>query len=143
VSFRDLYLLFEASGRSFGVPATAVREIIPRQSAGELLLIDLEEALAGAPARAVERMCAIVLHEGLQDSGQGIAIVADGVTDVVALEPGDLVAPPDFGPRVRLPWLAALARNNGSFSIVLDVRCLVAGAAAPVEVARSTPVEVA
>ena len=126
MSSPEVHLLFRAGGRVYAIPGMRVVEIRRHDQASEGSFVDLSSVMGGPAVTPTAQTCTVLVQRS--NSQDVIGLVADEATDVVAFAREDLVAPPDFGPRVTTPWLVALARTSGSFAVVLDVDGLLAHA---------------
>ena len=119
MSSHDPHLLFSAGGHAFAVSGPCIVEVTRYEDVGDVPRVDLSDALGGPPAQIGPYTCAIIVRGG--EAQQAVALVADEATEVVTFRADDLLDPPDFGPNVVLPYLAALARTGEKFAVVLDV----------------------
>lgn len=109
----------------YAIPGERIVEVRLHHEAPDFTCVDLSAVMGGPAAEPGPQTCTVLVRRGA--AGEVIGLVADEATDVVAFARADLVAPPDFGPRVAVPWLAALARTGETFAVVLDVDALPEG----------------
>lgn len=117
----ESHLTFRASGRTFAVAASRVLEVMRYEAGGDLPLLDLGQRFSGIPTPIGSRTCVVVV--GGRASCPPFGLIVDEATDFVTFAEDQMLAPPDFGPRIALPYLASLARadEGETLSIVLDV----------------------
>jgi purine-binding chemotaxis protein CheW len=53
-----------------------------------------------------------------------MGVIAEAVSQVVDLHPGDIEPPPPFGPRARVEFLRGMARLGERFALLLDLDLL-------------------
>jgi len=76
----------------------------------------------GIEERPVTRTTCIVVVEVQQEAERTVmGVVADAVNQVIDLEPGEIAAPPDFGTRVRLEYLAGMGKREQKFALILNI----------------------
>jgi purine-binding chemotaxis protein CheW len=109
----------------FAIPGSRVVEITRYDEMGDVPRVDLSNAIGGPPAEIGPHTCAVVVQR--RETHDRIGLVVDEATEVVVFRDEDIVDPPDFGPRIALPYLAGLARKGDGFTLVLDVDGLLAG----------------
>lgn len=134
------YLTFTLAGEEYAVSILKVREIIqydptltsvptmPGWVRGVINLrgsvvpvIDLAVKL-GAPCGAVtHRTCVVVVEASVNGEQTVVGIIADSVSEVKVLPPGDVAPPPEFGTPVRSDLLKGLGKAGGRFVLILDI----------------------
>jgi purine-binding chemotaxis protein CheW len=165
VDARAQYLTFYVGGEAYGIALLRVREIVehdtltrvpksPQYLRGVLNLrgrivpvVDLAMKF-GLPESVVTKTTCIVIVE-LAVNGEQVVIglMADSVTQVLELSPGDLEPPPAFGTEVTPQCLVAMGRVGRGFVLILDIDRVLAGsetmqaAAVPVVDARASVVD--
>lgn len=117
MSKREPYLTVSVGTYSLALPGSRIVEVVRYGDAGDVAIADLGRLLGGAKAVVEARTCVVVVSAGARNIG----LLVDGATDVVDYAPADLIDPPDFGPGVNLAYLAALARGDRGFVIVVDL----------------------
>lgn len=120
MSSREPYVLFRAGERAYALPGARVVEVMRHAEVGDLPLVDLQQLHGGDASAITWRTCVVVT--GVRHAGEAllVGLIADEARDVVMLAADELLAPPDFGPRVALRYLSSLVRDGDRFAIVLD-----------------------
>jgi purine-binding chemotaxis protein CheW len=142
VTGSDRYLTFSLRGEVFALPILDVTEIIeyrnltvvpmmPSFIRGVINLrgrvvpvLDLT-ARFGRGATEIARRTSIIIVEAdpdRDDGGHHIGIMVDAVNKVMHLGNEDIEPPPVFGAGVQAEFISGMAKHNGEFIIVLDVR---------------------
>lgn len=144
---RSQYLSFFIAGDEYAVNILRVKEIIeydaptrmpamPACVRGAINLrgrvvpiIDLA-AKFGLPGSTVTRRSCIVVVEVLVDGEPTVmGMIADAVSQVLDLQPGQIENAPSFGTRVRAEYLDGLGTSGQQFVLILNIdRALAVGA---------------
>ncbi|MEW6683649.1 MAG: chemotaxis protein CheW [Nitrospirota bacterium] len=134
------YLTFTLAGEEYAVSILKVREIIrydptlttvptmPAWVRGVINLrgsvvpvIDLAVKL-GVPSGAITNRTCVVVVEALVNGDHTVAgIMADSVSEVKVLAPGDVEPPPEFGTPIRGDLLKGLGKIGARFVLILDI----------------------
>ena len=132
------HLTFTLAGHVFAMPLLRVREIVeyadptpvpqvPPFIRGMMNLrgrvvpvIDLALKLDLPKSAVTRRTCVVIVETASPELGV-LGIVADSVSQVIELDKGDVLPPPDFGMPVRLDYLRGLGNHAGHFVLMLDV----------------------
>jgi purine-binding chemotaxis protein CheW len=135
------YLAFTLGGEDYAIDIRKVREIrryeAPTRIAGapafvkgvvnlrgEIVpIVDLRIRFGQADVAYGPFTVVIVLAL----DGRLVGMVADGVSDVISLDPAHLRAPPDLGTATRLSYVVALAAMAERMLIVIDIERLLGG----------------
>ncbi len=133
------YLTFSLGREEFGIGIRKVKEIIgklpvtkipgtPSFISGVINLrgrvipvVDLRVRFGMEEAAGIERSCIIVVEIGTDTGPIPMGMVVDSVSEVVNIRGEDLVAAPDFGVKMNLDYILALAKTNGNVKILLDI----------------------
>ena len=133
------YLTFRLAGEEYAIGILRVREIIefdtlttvpsaPRQVRGVINLrgsvvpvIDLGVKFGLAPTEVTRRTCIVIVEVVLHGECMTMGIVADAVSQVVDMLPGDILPPPQFGTRVPTDHLLGMGRLDRKFMLILDI----------------------
>jgi len=137
----DRYLNFMLGGEEFALPILDVTEImefrsltvVPMMPAfirgvinlrGRVVPVIDMAARFGRGSTEVARRTSIIIVEVVLGDGEShhLGIMVDGVNKVVYLGAEDIEPPPAFGAGIRSDFISGMARYNGEFIIVLDVR---------------------
>lgn len=133
------FLTFHIGGEEYAIGITRVREIIEYDTVtrvpktlpfirgvinlrGSVVpVIDLAVKF-GLPETAVTRStCIVILELSLNGEETTMGIMADSVSQVVDLLPGDIEKVPSFGTRVNTDYLLGMAKLSKKFALILDV----------------------
>lgn len=140
------YLIFALGAECYGLPVLRVREIIryipptgipqlPPHIKGVINLrgrvipvVDLRLKF-GLPAEVSgDRICIIVVHVTMAGQGQKLmAIIVDGVEEVIQVAPGDIEETPDFGAGLNVDYILGMARVHNTVKTLLDIDRVLAG----------------
>ena len=123
MSFHDPHLLARAGGRLYAVPGTRILRIARYEEGGEAR-IDLSRVLGEEGAAVSAETSVVVVEAGPEAS---IGLVVDEAVGIVTFGADELLPPPDFGPGVAAPYIAALGKHEDAFAIVLDLDRLLDG----------------
>jgi len=133
------YLTFSLSGETYALDILDVTEIIeyrpltvvPMMPAfirgvmnlrGRVLpVVDLASRF-GVGETAIARRTSVIVIEGHADGNSGVGVLVDSVNQVMQLDPAQIAPPPEFGAGVRSEFISGMARQDGDFIIVLDMR---------------------
>ena len=149
------YLTFRLAGEEYAVEILQAREILryeevtrvptaPPSIRGVLNLrgrvvpvVDLAVKLGLPETPVTGRTCIVIVEVALEGERTVMGVIAEAVSQVVDLHPGDIEPPPPFGPRARVEFLRGMARLEGRFALLLDLDLLLSAedAAAAVAVA--------
>ncbi len=130
---------FFLAGEECAVPILRVREILefdavtrvpgtPPWVRGVMNLrgsvvpvIDLAVKFGLPPASLTRRTCIVVVETDLEGERVVMGVLADSVSRVLDVAPGEIEAAPAFGTAVRVDYLLGLARLSGRFVLLLDI----------------------
>lgn len=134
------YLTFTLAGEDYAVDILRVREIIrydpsltavPAMPAWVRGVINLRGSVVpvvdlsvkfGTSSRAItNRTCVVVMEVCMNGDRTVIGVIADAVSDVLTLAPGDVEPPPSFGTLVRAEVLTGLGKIGERFVLLVDV----------------------
>jgi len=137
----DRYLTFQLGGEVFALPILDVTEIIEYRSLtvvpmmpvfvrgvinlrGRVVPVIDIAARFGRGGTQVARRTGIVIVEVAigEDETHHLGIMVDAVNKVVPLDGDDIEPAPAFGAGIRSDFVKGMARYEGEFVIVLDVR---------------------
>lgn len=152
------YLTFQLAGEEYAVGILRVREILryeevtrvptaPASIRGVLNLrgsvvpvVDLAVKLGLPDTPVTRRTCIVIVEVELEGEPAVMGIIAEAVSQVMDLHPGDIEPPPAFGPRVKVEFLRGMARLGERFALLLDLDLLLsAEAVAAVEAGEDAP----
>jgi len=132
-------LTFLLAGDSYAVGILRVREIIeydavtrvpnvPASIRGVINLrgavvpvVDLAVRFGLGESRLTKRSCVIIVEVDVNGDRLVMGLMADAVSQVIDLPPGDIEPPPDFGTRVRADFLKGLGKIGKNFVLILDI----------------------
>lgn len=134
------YLSFTLGRESYGVPVLVVREIIrlcpitpvasmPPHVRGVINLrgkvipvIDLRIRFGLPVPVDHDRTCIIVAQVAAAGGGsRPYGVIVDGVEEVAAYAPDDLVPPPDFGTAIDTRFITGMARAGDGVTTLIDL----------------------
>jgi len=133
------YLTFSIADEDYGVPVLAVREILeyevvtqvprtPSHVRGVINLrgrvvpvVDLAVRFGMPPSPVTRRSCIVIVEVAMPDEAVVVGLVADSVSQVIELLPGEIEPPPSFGSRVDVAFLKGLGRAGKKFILLLDI----------------------
>jgi len=136
---QEQYLTFVVGGDEFAVAVLRVREIIEYETVthvpstpawirgvinlrGSVVpVVDLGLKFGLAPSPVTRRTCIVMVDTELDGQRAAMGVVADAVSQVIELGPGDIEAPPSFGTRVRVDFLRGMGKLDGRFVLILDI----------------------
>lgn len=142
---REKYLSFTLGGESYGVPVTAVREIIricpitpvanmPPHVRGVINLrgkvipvVDLRVRFGLPAAPDHDRTCIVIAQVPAASGGvRPYAVVVDGVEEVSARSAEEIVPPPDFGGAVDTRFIVGMTQREQGVTTLIDLDAIAA-----------------
>ena len=139
VAVQTQLLTFLLAGDSYAVSILRVREIIeydavtrvpnvPPSIRGVINLrgavvpvVDLPVRFGLGESRVTKRSCVIIVEVDVNGDRLVMGLMADAVSQVIELPPGDIEPPPAFGTRVRVDFLKGLGKIGKGFVLILDI----------------------
>src|SRR6185503_17357567 len=133
------YLTFDLDNDRYALSVARVRAILEYQPmtpvpgsstfvsgvfnhGGEVTpVIDLAARLGLGRTPLTSRTCLILVHADYQGDSLPIGLMVEAVREVIDVRAEDVQPAPDFGPRIRLDYLAGLARSADGFTVLFDV----------------------
>jgi purine-binding chemotaxis protein CheW len=133
------YLTFLLAGDEYAVSILKVKEIIEYQAPtrvpstppwirgvinlrGSVVpVVDLGLKFGLAPGDVTRLTCIVIVEVSIEDRPTVMGVLADAVSQVVAVAASDVEAPPCFGTRVRVDYLLGMARGGRGFVLLLDI----------------------
>jgi purine-binding chemotaxis protein CheW len=138
-SDRKQFLGFTVGGVDYGISILKVKEIlqyeaitrVPSTPASIRGVINLRGSVVpivdlavkfGLPETSPTKWtCILVLESSLDGEALVIGVLADVVSEVIDLGPGDVEPAPPFGTRVRLEYLLGMGKVGKKFVLLLDI----------------------
>jgi purine-binding chemotaxis protein CheW len=133
------FLSFSLDRVDYAVAILQVREIlqyepvtrvpsVPRSVRGVINLrgavvpvVDLSLKF-GLPETPISgRTCILIVEARLDGEPSVLGVLADSVSEVLELGPGDIEPPPVFGTRVKVDYLVGMGKVDGRFVLLLDL----------------------
>ncbi len=132
------YLTFYLGGEEYGLGILQVKEILeyaplttvpqtPPWIRGVINLrghvvpvVDLARQFGLPPSPVTKRTCIIIVEVGVAGTPTVLGVLADAVSQVMDLAPGDIAPPPAFGTAVRVDCLQGLGKVGTKFVLLLD-----------------------
>jgi purine-binding chemotaxis protein CheW len=133
------YLTFAIGGEQYAVGILRVREILqfeqvtrvpttPAWIRGVMNLrgsvvpvVDLAVKFSLPETVLTPTTCVVIVETVLGEQRAVMGLMADGVSQVVELGPGDVEPAPPFGARIRIDFLLGVARVRDGFALLLDI----------------------
>ncbi len=133
------YLTFQLCGETFGIGILAIKEILeyvpmtqvpmmPAFVRGVMNLrgavvpvIDLSVRFGRGETGVQRRTCVVIVEVEHEEEQQYIGILVDAVHEVLAIPSQDIVPAPHFGNHIRSDFIAAMAKVQQKFVVLLDV----------------------
>lgn len=134
------YLTFTLAGEEYAVTILKVREIVrydptltavPAMPAWVRGVMNLRGSVVpvvdlavkfGAPSRVItNRTCVVVMEASVNGDQTVIGVIADAVSQVLALASGEVEPPPSFGTSIRGDVLTGLGKIGERFVLIVDV----------------------
>jgi purine-binding chemotaxis protein CheW len=133
------YLTFAVSGETFGIPISAIKEIIEYRAPTDVPMmpgfirgvinlrgkvvpvVDLSVRFGRSKMEVVRRTCIVILEIREGEERQEIGAVVDAVSAVVDIADTDIEPPPQFGAKLRADFINGMGRLGEKFVILLDV----------------------
>ncbi|MBI5256512.1 MAG: purine-binding chemotaxis protein CheW [Burkholderiales bacterium] len=136
------YLTFTLGTEMFSIDILCIKEIIWYAGLTEVPLMpacirgvinlrgavvpvmDLSVRFARPSTAVTKSTCIVITEVDHQANGpqQNVGIVVDAVQAVLEIPAAEIEAPPDFGTKIRSDFIEGIAKVNGKFVIVLNVR---------------------
>ena len=133
------YLTFHLAGEEYAVGILQVKEIIefgaltqvpktPTFVRGVINLrgnvvpvVDLAVKLSLPETRVSQRTCIVIVEVDLDGELTVMGVMADAVSQVIELQPGDIEAPPTIGAGVGVDYLLGMGKAGNKFVLILDI----------------------
>ena len=131
------YLTFHIGSEEYAIGVLQVKEILeydtltkvpntPRSIRGVINLrgsvvpvVDLAVKFGQAPSEVTKRTCIVIAELDLNGERGTMGVMADSVSQVIDLQPGDIEPPPSFGTRVNVAYLQGMAKSTTAKKFVL------------------------
>ncbi|HZZ85979.1 MAG TPA: chemotaxis protein CheW [Anaeromyxobacteraceae bacterium] len=136
---RRQFLAFALAGGQYGVGILKVKEILqyepitrvpgtPPSVRGVINLrgavvpvMDLAVKFGLAETPVTKWTCILIVESAFAGEKAVVGVVADAVSEVIELGPGDIEPPPPFGTRVKLEYLLGMGKVERGFVLLLDL----------------------
>ena len=133
------YLSFFLGGEAYAIGILRVREILEFQPPtrvpqtppsirgvinlrGKVIpIVDLALKFGLSATQATKWTCIIVVETTVAGETAVMGVLADSVSEVIDLGPGDIEVPPNFGTRVKVDYLQGMGRTGQKFVLLLDI----------------------
>jgi purine-binding chemotaxis protein CheW len=133
------YLSFLLGGEAYAIGILRVREILEYQPAtrvpqtppsirgvinlrGKVIpIVDLALKFGLPPTQPTKWTCIIVVETSIGGETAVMGVLADSVSEVIDLHPGDIEVPPSFGTHVKVDYLRGMGRTGQKFVLLLDI----------------------
>jgi purine-binding chemotaxis protein CheW len=135
----DQYLTFFIRREEYAVSILRVKEIIEYETVtrvpttpahvrgvinlrGAVLpVVDLAAKFGHPESEPSRTTCIVVVETQLRGQTIVVGVVADAVSEVVALPAGQIEPPPPFGTNVHVDFLVGMGKLDGRLVLVLDI----------------------
>jgi purine-binding chemotaxis protein CheW len=135
----EQYLTFHLGDEEYAVGILQVREIIEygivtrvpttppfirgviNVRGSVVPVIDLAVKFGLAPNPVSRRTCILLIEVEIAGEPTIMGVVADSVSQVVDLLPGDIEPAPPFGTRVHVDYLLGMVKLGDKFALLLDI----------------------
>lgn len=132
------YLTFHLSGEEYAIDIFQVKEIIEYDALTKVPMtppwvrgvINLRGSVAAVIDLAVKfghpespvgkRTCIVIVEVDLGGERSVMGIMADAVSQVMALSPEQVAPPPAFGTKIRTDYLKGMGKAGKKFVLILD-----------------------
>lgn len=139
------YLTFSMGGEEYAVNILRVKEIIeydtltkvpgtPPAIRGVINLrgnvvpvVDLALRFGLVPNPVTKRSCIVIVEVDAGGERAVMGILADSVSEVLALAPDQVEPPPAFGTRAKVDFLSGMGKVGRKFVLLLDVDRVLGG----------------
>ena len=133
------YLTFVVAGETFGIPISAIKEIIeyrqptdvpmmPSFMRGVINLrgrvvpvIDLSARFGRGKGQTSRRTCIIIVEVRHDERQHDLGVAVDAVNAVLDIADADIEAAPTFGARLRAEFISGMGKVAEKFVIILDI----------------------
>ena len=133
------YLTFHLAGEEYAIGILRVKEIIPYGTLTKVPqtpisirgVINLRGSVVpvvdlackfGLPASPVtDRTCIVIVEVSVDEETTVMGIMADSVSQVIELAPGDILPAPPFGAPLRMDFLSGMGAAGNKFVLILDI----------------------
>ena len=134
-----LYLTFILGRELFGIPVSAIREVIEYKKVfktprvpdyikgvinlrGEVVpIIDLSFRFYGRKSEILETTAIVVIEVDEDNHKFPIGVMIDAVRAVAELQAGNVESTPEIGTRIRYDFLDGIGKINDEFVILLNI----------------------
>lgn len=136
---QEQYLTFLLAGEEYAIGILKVKEIIeydtvttvPRTPRWVRGVINLRGAVVpvvdlglkfGLEERSVTKTtCIVIVDSQVEGQSMLMGVMADAVSQVMDIAPGDLQEVPTFGTRIKVDYLQGMAQLGKKFVLLLDI----------------------
>ncbi|HVO48871.1 MAG TPA: chemotaxis protein CheW [Steroidobacteraceae bacterium] len=133
------YLTFSLGGEVFAIGILAIKEIIEYSSLTQVPMmpeylrgvinlrgavvpvVDLMVRFGKPPSQTTKRTCIVIVEIHSEGERHDVGVMVDGVNAVLEIPAKEIEPPPSFGARIRVDFIAGMAKVNGRFVILLNV----------------------
>ncbi len=84
-------------------------------------VVDLAVRFSLPETAVTKRACIVIVEVDLDGERTVMGVMADSVSQVMALGTDDIQPPPSFGTRVRIDYLLGMGRSGKKFIMILDI----------------------
>ncbi len=84
-------------------------------------VVDLAVRFSLPETVVTKRSCIVIVEVDVDGERSVMGVMADSVSQVIALGPDDIQPPPSFGTRVHIDYLLGMGRSGQKFLMILDI----------------------
>lgn len=84
-------------------------------------VVDLAIRFSLPETAVTNRACIVIVEVDVDGERTVMGVMADSVSQVIALGPDDIQPPPSFGTRVHIDYLLGMGRSGKKFIMLLDI----------------------
>lgn len=132
------YLTFHLAGEEYAIDILQVKEIIEYDALTKVpmtppwvrgvinlrgsvvAVIDLAVKFGHPESPVGKRTCIVIVEVDLGGERSVMGIMADAVSQVMALSPEQVTPPPAFGTKIRTDYLKGMGKAGKKFVLILD-----------------------
>ncbi|MDF0606169.1 chemotaxis protein CheW [Neisseriaceae bacterium TC5R-5] len=133
------YLTFQLGGETFAIGILSIKEILEYSKPTQVPLmppfirgvmnlrgsvvpvIDLSLRFVRNETEINRRTCIVIIEVECEQHLQLIGILVDAVHEVLTIPDSEIEPPPQFGSKIRVDFIAGMAKMEGRFVVLLNV----------------------
>lgn len=133
------YLTFVVAAEVFGIPISAIKEIIEYRAPTDVPMmppfmrgvinlrgrvvpvIDLSARFGRGKGETTRRSCIVIVELSQQDDQHILGVAVDAVNAVLDIADSEIEPPPSFGARLRADFISGMGKVADKFVIILEI----------------------